>query len=170
MMAAQAMGQAPYFFYPHESKHDPRQFAHYQHQQTMQQMPMYHHQVVQALPQAPMYPRPASACSAPAGPTLYSNGPSTMTPMASPQPLTHKPMIMLETEICEADYYPSTPPLSTSGSVISSPNSCELLQTPMNPMFSGLEGIDSLKTEFEPTETLVLDWASCGSPPMTPGM
>ncbi|GKT83332.1 zinc finger protein msn2 4 [Colletotrichum tofieldiae] len=69
-----------------------------------------------------------------------------MTPMASPQPMAHKPAIMLETEICDDNlYFPSTPPLSTCGSAISSPNnSCELLQTPMNPMFSGLDGFDGL--------------------------
>ncbi|GKT75645.1 zinc finger protein msn2 4 [Colletotrichum tofieldiae] len=96
-----------------------------------------------------------------------------MTPMASPQPMAHKPAIMLETEICDDNlYFPSTPPLSTCGSAISSPNnSCELLQTPMNPMFSGLDGFDGLdgfKETLEVPENLAVDWNSCGSPPMTP--
>jgi hypothetical protein len=44
-----------------------------------------------------------------------------------------------------------------------------VLQTPMNPMFSGLDGIDGFKEALEPVETAVLDWSNCGSPPMTPG-
>jgi C2H2 transcription facotor len=167
MMAAQAMGAAPYYYYAQEPRPDVRQHAHFSHPPAMHQMPMY--PAVPTLPSTPIYSRPASACSQPQGPTLYSNGTANLTPMASPVPMTHKPTIMLETEVCDAEYYPSTPPLSTSGSVISSPSSCDVLQTPMNPMFSGLDGMDSLKTEFEPVESLVLDWASCGSPPMTPG-
>ncbi len=59
--------------------------------------------------------------------------PSHMTPMASPQPINHsRPSIVLETELKrEQDgHYPMTPPLSSSGSVISSPGSCDMLQTP----------------------------------------
>ncbi|KAF9879905.1 hypothetical protein CkaCkLH20_02716 [Colletotrichum karsti] len=174
MMAAQAMGQAPFLYYRPEHKPDAsRHRGHFTQQPTMQQqMAMY--PMVPTLPSTPIYSRPTSSCSQPMGPTLYSNGPATMTPVASPQPMSNKPAIMLETEICDADgmYYPSTPPLSTSGSAISSPlNSCELLQTPMNPMFSGLDGIDGLesfKETLEVPENLAVDWSSCGSPPMTP--
>jgi hypothetical protein len=171
MMAAQAMGQVPFYYYTPECK--PEAPRHHGYFPTHHQMPVY--PAVPTLPSTPIYSRPASACSQQqqlAGPTLYSNAPSAMvTPVASPAPmqLAHKPSIMVETDVRESEYYPSTPPLSTSGSVISSPGSCELLQTPMNPMFSGLDGFDGLKAvEFEPAEALVLDWASCGSPPMTP--
>ncbi|KAL0938992.1 zinc finger protein [Colletotrichum truncatum] len=174
MMTAQAMGQAPFLYYRPEPKPDTsRHRGHFSQQPNMpQHMAMY--PMVPTLPSTPIYSRPNSSCSQPMGPTLYSNGPTTMTPVASPQPMSNKPAIMLETEICDADgiYYPSTPPLSTSGSAISSPNnSCELLQTPMNPMFSGLEGfdgLDSFKETLEVPENLAVDWSSCGSPPMTP--
>jgi C2H2 transcription facotor len=162
-MMAQGMGQAP-FYYPQN-----RQHGHFTQQQAMQHMQMY--PVVPTLPSTPIYSRPNSSCAQPvAAPTLYSNVAAAMTPMASPQPINHKPTIMLETELAENGmYYPSTPPLSTSGSVISSPNSCDMLQTPMNPMFSGLDGLEGVKEIYEPTENLALDWSSYGSPPMTPG-
>ncbi|KAH0434682.1 hypothetical protein CcaCcLH18_05122 [Colletotrichum camelliae] len=175
MMTAQALGQAPFLYYrPDQQKPDAsRHRGHFSQQPNLhQQMAMY--PMVPTLPSTPIYSRPTSSCSQPMGPTLYSNSPATMTPVASPQPMSNKPAIMLETEICETEhiYYPSTPPLSTSGSAISSPNNtCELLQTPMNPMFSGLDGLDGLesfKETLEVPENLAVDWSSCGSPPMTP--
>ncbi|OLN88601.1 C2H2 finger domain transcription factor sebA 1 [Colletotrichum chlorophyti] len=173
MMTAQAMGQAPFLYYRPEHKPDTsRHRGHFSQQPSMpQHMAMY--PMVPTLPSTPIYSRPNSSCSQLTGPTLYSNGPATMTPMASPQPMNNKPAIMLETEICDDGlYFPSTPPLSTCGSTISSPNnSCELIHTPMNPMFSGLEGfdgLDSFKETLEVPENLVVDWNSCGSPPITP--
>lgn len=109
-----------------------------------------------------MFPRPGSSSRA-QPPTLLSNGPSAMTPASSPQPAHHKPAMMLDTEFGDYQYLPATPPLSTSGS----PKSFEVLQAPMNPMFSGLD--DLSKTGLEPVDlSSVLEWSSCGSPPMTP--
>lgn len=159
----QAIGQAPFYFYNPESKHEMRQHF------TQQQMHMY--PMVPTLPSTPVYSRPSSASNSQL-PTLYSNGPAVMTPTASPQPMSHKPAILLDNELYENSYFPSTPPLSTSGSTIGSPSACEILQTPMNPMFSGLDGVDGIdgfKEALEPVETAVLDWSNCGSPPMTPG-
>lgn len=159
-MTPQSIGQAPYFY------HDVRR-QHFQSHPAMQHM-MY--PAVPSLPSTPMYSRPNSACSQPQGPTLYSNAPANMmTPMASPQPLTQKPTIMVETEIRDGDmYYPATPPLSTSGSVVGSPNSADVLQTPMNPMFSGLDGVNGLKEAFQPTNAFAVDWAHAASPPLSP--
>ncbi|KAF4964554.1 hypothetical protein FZEAL_10854, partial [Fusarium zealandicum] len=163
-MMPQAIGQAPFYFYNPESKNEVRQ--HFpQQQQPMQQMHMY--PMVPTLPSTPVYSRPSSASNS-RPPTLYSNGPAVMTPTASPQPMSQKPAILLESELYENSYFPSTPPLSTSGSTIGSPSACEVLQTPMNPMFSGLDGMDGFKDCFEPVEASVLDWSTCGSPPMTP--
>lgn len=149
-----AMPQAPVFFFTNDSK-----------TKTGQPMSMY--PTVPTLPSTPMYSRPGSSCSQP--PTLLSNGPSVMTPTGSPPPTHHRPAIMLETEFGDNPYFPSTPPLSTSGSAIGSPKSCDVLQTPMNPMFSGLDGLAVVKPCLESAENSVLDWSSCGSPPMTPG-
>ena len=99
-------------------------------------------------------------------PTLYSNGPALMTPAGSPRSVHTKPMIMLDTDF--DTYMPSTPPLSASGSTVGSPASYEALQTPMNPMFSGLENGECVKEIIEPVDAAVLDWSSCGSPPLTP--
>ncbi|PKS06620.1 hypothetical protein jhhlp_007369 [Lomentospora prolificans] len=162
MMTPQSMGQASYFF-----QDIRKQRGHFQQHPAMQQM-MY--PAVPTLPSTPMYSRPNSACSQPHGPTMYSHAPGNMmTPMASPQPLAHKPTIMVETEFRDNDmYYPATPPLSTSGSVVGSPNSADVLQTPMNPMFSGLDGVDGLKDTFGPTSTFVVDWTNAASPPVSP--
>lgn len=167
------MGHAPFFFYQPDSRPDSRHHGHFQQQHpqpVVSQMPMY--PMVPTLPSTPIYSRPTSSCSqqTPAVlPTLYSNGPGVMTPVASPQPASHRPTILLETEgINDSLYFPSTPPLSSAGSSISSPNSCDILQTPMNPMFSGLDGLEDGKETLEPVEIAALDWSSCGSPPMTP--
>jgi C2H2 transcription facotor len=167
-MMPPAMSQAPFYFYSPESKNEVRQHGHFSPQQPMQHQQQQHimYPMVPTLPSTPVYSRPNSANSQP--PTLYSNGPAVMTPTASPQPISHKSAMMLEPEMYENSYFPSTPPLSTSGSTIGSPNSCEVLQTPMNPMFSGLDGFDGVKECLEPVEASVLDWSNCGSPPMTP--
>ncbi|TQV99681.1 cutinase G-box binding protein [Cordyceps javanica] len=106
----------------------------------------------QQMPATPVYSRPGSSGSHP--PTLYSNG-------------THKTPMMLDTEVYDG-HFPSTPPLSTSGSAIGSPKMCDAMQTPINPMFSGLDGCFPAKDLFDSVETSVLDWSSCASPPMTP--
>lgn len=140
---------------------------------------------MQPIPSTPIYSRPNSACSQPPmHPQMFSNGyPVSMTPMASPRPMYHnqKPTIMvqehttrliLESDVHENDmyYYPSTPPLSASGSAIGSPSSCDGLPTPMNPVF-GLEGVkDGCQGEVQAENLAGGDWARCGSPPMTPGM
>ncbi|KAM4054817.1 zinc finger, C2H2 type domain-containing protein [Hirsutella rhossiliensis] len=143
--------QAPVFFFKHDS-------------QGLQQTTMY--PAMRPLASTAMFSRPgSSSCSQP--PTLFSNGPSAMTPTSSPQPAHHKPVIMLDTEFGDCPYFPATPPLSTSGSAMGSPKSFEVLQTPMNPMFSGLDDLG--KTGLEPVDLVsVLEWSSCGSPPMTP--
>ena len=157
-MIPQTMGQAPFYFYSAESKQQQQQ------QQQQQQMLRQVH----GLPATPAYSRPGSS-SRSQPPTLYSNGPTVMASGVSSAPSSRKPSIMLETDLVGDSYFPATPPLSTAGSSIGSPNSYDVLQTPMNPMFSGLEAFETAKDTFEPPELVALDWSSCGSPPMTPG-
>lgn len=148
-MMHQGMGQAPFYYYNADSKN---------------QMAMY--PMVPTLPSTPIYSRPnSSSCSQP--PTLMSNGPSVMTPAGSPS-MSRQPGVVMETDFCDGNYLPSTPPLSTSGSNMGSPKSFDMLQTPMNPMFSGLDGFAGAKDTLESAENCVLDWSSSGSPPMTP--
>lgn len=115
------------------------------------------------IPASPVYSRPGSSSS-----TLYSNTSAVQTPIASLPAASHKPAIMLETDFADNSYFPSTPPLSTSSSAVGSPKCYDVLQTPLNPMFSGLDGFAGVKPGIEAIESSILDWASCGSPPMTP--
>lgn len=81
-----------------------------------------------------------------------------------------KPTILIQDHAQANDmyYYPSTPPLSASGSTISSPSSCDVLPTPLNTAFFGVEGVkEGCEGEVQ-SEILAGDWARCGSPPMTP--
>jgi hypothetical protein len=80
--------------------------------------------------------------------------------------------LLVDTEaLCDGERYgsPATPPLSTSGSIVSSPGSCEVLQTPLNPMFSGLE-FEEIKEEVDLQEQLNgFAWSNNGSAsPVTP--
>jgi hypothetical protein len=181
---AQVMGPSPFFYYNPDPKPDNRQHGHFSQHPNNVQVPVYHH--IQTLPSTPMYSRPNSSCSQPSmQQQMFSGFPTNMTPMASPRPMyqkptiliqDHSPRLMMECDSNESDayYYPSTPPLSTSGSVISSPSSCDILPTPMNATFYGLEGFEGVKVGCEgevQSENLAGgDWARCGSPPMTPGM
>lgn len=119
---------------------------------------------VQYQPATPVYSRPGSSCSQP--PTLFSNGPAIMTPAGSPP--AHKATILLETELYDIAQFPSTPPLSTSSSTVGSPKSIDAMQTPINPMFSGFDGLAMGKDVFDSVENSILDWSSAASPPMTP--
>jgi hypothetical protein len=109
-----------------------------------------------------------------------------MTPIASPQPTHMKPAIImqhgspglmpLDTRFIGADLYafPSTPPLSASGSSISSPPSAHgTLHTPITDTFFSFEKVEGVKEGCETdvhTEILANpDWARSDSPPMTPG-
>jgi hypothetical protein len=184
MMAQQPNGAAFYFYSPDTNpegrqhgrfiaQHHQHQLQHQQHP-ALQQMPML--PIVAPLPSTPVYSRPGSSCSQPPLlPKGFTNGipilPSTLTPMASPVPIALRPTIVLDTELSEGEglYSPSTPPLSSSGSVISSPGSCDMLQTPLNPMFSGLDGKETCDLGGELESFPNLDWSACASPPLTPG-
>ncbi|KUJ22469.1 uncharacterized protein LY89DRAFT_299901 [Mollisia scopiformis] len=181
----QAMGQqSPFFYYNPDPKPDNRQHGHFSQQPSNIHVPVYHPHV-QPMPSTPIYSRPNSACSQPPMPMqMYNNGfPMNMTPMASPRPIyqkptilvqEHTPRLMIESDTRDGEmyYYPSTPPLSASGSSISSPSNCEGLPTPMNTMFFGFEGFEGVKAgcqgEVQSENLAGGEWARCGSPPMTP--
>jgi len=110
---------------------------------------------------------------------------TVMTPRASPRPLYQKPFFLFEEDgqslsldtecgINDGYSYPATPPLSISGSVISSPPmSCGILPTPVSSTFFGMENIEGVKEGCEgEVKSEILaggDWTRCGSPPLTPG-
>ncbi len=178
------MGQSPFFYYNPDPKSDNRQHGHFS-QHPNVQVPVYQHQM-QQLPSSAMYSRPTSSSSQPPMPVQMFNAEfhPSLTPMASPRPMYQKPTILiqdhspkmiLESEGIDGDmyYYPSTPPLSASGSVINSPSSSEALQTPMNNSFFGFESFEGVKEgchmDVQSENLAGGEWARCGSPPMTPG-
>jgi len=108
---------------------------------------------------------------------------TAMTPRASPRPLYQKPLFLFQEDgqtlsldtdcgINDGYSYPSTPPLSISGSAISSPPS-GLLPTPVSSTFFNTENIEGVKEGCEgEVKSEILaggDWTRCGSPPLTPG-
>ncbi|MCJ1435978.1 hypothetical protein MMC27_005354 [Xylographa pallens] len=109
---------------------------------------------------------------------------AAMTPMVSPRPIFQKPLFLFqgdsrslsldtECEINDGYMYPSTPPLSISGSAISSPPmSCGILPTPIHSTFFSTENIEGVKEGCEgDVKSEILaggDWTRCGSPPLTP--
>ncbi|TVY80650.1 C2H2 finger domain transcription factor sebA [Lachnellula suecica] len=177
----QSMGPSPFFYYTPDPKPDNRQHGHFSQQPSHVQVPVYHPQMYQTpqMPSTPIYSRPNSSCSQPPmQPVFHTGYAANMTPMASPRPMyqkptiliqEHTPRLMMESEANDMYYYPSTPPLSASGSTISSPSSCELLPTPMSTGFYGFEGVkEGCEGEVQSENLAGNEWARCGSPPMTP--
>jgi hypothetical protein len=171
-------GQQPFFYYTPET--DNRQHGHFtaqpqglpyppQHMQQPQQMVMY----------APSsYERPQSASPQAHYVQMNQYQQPLMTPVHSPQPMYQKPQIVLHQQESpylfplDTDCYaPSTPPLSTSGSAVSSPPStAEILPTPMYSTFHGHHMDVKPGCEQEFSELLAHDNWDAASPPMTPGM
>lgn len=111
---------------------------------------------------------------------------STLSPSLSPRQLHIKPSVLLhqgtspallplDTNCVGPDFpgFPSTPPLSTSGSISSAPSSCGMLNTPVNGGSFRFEGIEGVKEGCEEDVELEIlancDWARSASPEMTPG-
>ena len=189
----QVLGQSPFFYYNPEPGH--REHGHFsshpnaaqdgiQMQQYQQQM--YQQEMIMRGQSQMIYTRPSSSGShlyLPAKPSLPTQ--PIITPMASPRPLQQKPAFLyqqdclplsLDTECGTPDLcvYPSTPPLSVSGSAISSPPStCGILPTPTTGAFFTLENIEGVKEGCEgDVQSEILaggDWTRSCSPPLTPG-
>ncbi|KAK4201314.1 hypothetical protein QBC40DRAFT_171888 [Triangularia verruculosa] len=137
--------------------------------------------VVAPLPSTPIYSRPSSSCSSQQPPMLSHTftgttiSPAMLTPVASPQPINYKSLLALDTGLGELDGLrsPSTPALSCSGSTVSSPGSTyEMLATPLNPMLSGLDGLEGKgRGDDEGLECFpdLEPWSSsCSSPQLVP--
>ncbi|KAJ5222345.1 C2H2 finger domain transcription factor sebA [Penicillium citrinum] len=144
----------------------------YQQSRASEQQPIYHPQPVMNMHQM-------------ATTNAFRGAAINMTPIASPQPSQMKPAILvqqgspglmpLDTRFIGADMYtfPSTPPLSASGSSISSPPSANgTLHTPLTDTFFSFEKVEGVKEGCETdvhTEILANpDWSRSDSPPMTP--
>ena len=193
----QTLGQSPFFYYNPETSTENRQHGIFSTQPSatsdasqMQLFPQqtYHQEMVMMQGHSQMmYARPSSSGFQgfwPAQPAYAMH--SAMTPVASPRPMYQKAAILhqhdgqqltLDTECGTPDVYvyPSTPPLSVSGSATSSPPStCGLLPTPVTGPFFALENIEGVKEGCEgDVQSEILaggEWTRCCSPPLTPGM
>ncbi len=186
-MHPQAMGQSSFLYYNPEPSAEHRQHGHFSpHPNTVQehqyQQHMYYQEMMmQRQQQHMMYPRLPSS-----GPQMYTPQPKPLLSMASPRPLQQKPAFLcqyegqqlsLDTECSTPDVYvyPSTPPLSFSGSATSSPpSSCRVLPTPVTGMYLGLDNIEGVKEGCEgDVQSEILaggDWTRRCSSPLTPGM
>jgi hypothetical protein len=97
-----------------------------------------------------------------------------MKPSIMIQQQNGSPALMpLETRF---DFYsfPSTPPLSSAASSISSPPStCGMIHTPVNGSFTleSMEGVkEGCESEVHAEILAKPDWGRTDSPPLTPGM
>ncbi|KAF2176712.1 hypothetical protein K469DRAFT_606285 [Zopfia rhizophila CBS 207.26] len=180
------MGQSPFFYYnPDPSPENNRQHGHFTPHPHGQPNPTFQPQNQEAFcPPNMFFKRPSSSSSQTSYPrTAYANQ-ALLTPVASPQPMYQKPTILIQqqdspylhpidTDFSDLRFAPATPPLSSSGSAISSPPSvCDVLPTPVNGAFFHGEGIEGVKQGCEEevfSEILAAgaEWRSA-SPPMTP--
>jgi hypothetical protein len=177
MHPAQAMGQSHFFYYNPDVKENTRQHGHFTPHPSGQSMHTYQ-------PQSMVYQRPSSSSNSQTSypQTVYAN--QMLTPVASPRPMYQKPTILIQpqdspflhpidTDFSDMRFAPATPPLSSSGSSVSSPPSmADFIPTPVNAFFPG-EGIEGVKQGcegevFSEILSAGAEWRSA-SPPMTPG-
>ncbi|KAI9724555.1 MAG: hypothetical protein M1812_000623 [Candelaria pacifica] len=192
---SQGLSQSPFFYYNPEPHPQHRQHGHFSpHPRGLPSNAQLHHiqqlqnqEAAMVMASNVVYSRPASSSSQRAIGSPMTLSPSYTAPqMASPMPIYHKPTIRIQQETprmlsvdtdCSGHdmyYFPSTPPLSTSGSDGSSPPStCEMLPTPMGKTFFGFESLEGVKDDcVVNVQSEILaggDWTSAQSPPMTPG-
>jgi C2H2 transcription facotor len=179
---AHMLANSPFFYYnPESASETTRQHGHFtphpkgSQGQVQDSVPVFQSNMV-------YQQRPSSSNSQ--SPYMLKSAyipQSMLTPVASPQPMPQKPAILiqaesspylhpLDTDCADIRLAPATPPLSCSGSAISSPPSTsDILPTPVH----GLPMMGDAVKEGHEEEVFneILgngDWPSA-SPPMTPG-
>ncbi|KAK5624448.1 hypothetical protein RRF57_000164 [Xylaria bambusicola] len=164
------MGQTSFFYYTPDPNPENRQHGHFSQHPGFQQMQPQMFPIVPTVPSTPIYSRPNSSSSQAIPAKMFAAVPSNVMPQ---RPngfiINHPGKLMLETDFCdnESFYYPATPPLSTSGSSMGSPaHMQDVLSTPLNPMFSGLDGCEMIKADDETVSKSLenIDWTTYGSP------
>lgn len=170
------------FFTPH-----PNEYSQNQMMMVQPQMPQQFAQHSHMQPQMHLHPsdQQNGAQFRPLNAKDYLSTPNAIdSPSSSPQPIHIKPsvflhgspaLLSLDTNCgwADANGFPSTPPLSTSGSSISSPpSSCGMTNTPVGGDSFRMEGIEGVKEGCETDVELELlansHWHRSASPEMTP--
>ena len=182
------MNQAPFLYYQPEPQNDNRQHGMFtSHPSTMDEsIRMPQEQMGMGSGHPPMY----ALGMAPNGPAIHqpkAMAPlhSIITPAASPSPwdgrraFFYNPEaqhLSLNTGCSTPDVmvYPSTPPLSVSGSTCrSSPSTAGILPTPITGAFMTIENLEGVKAGCEGEVVNEIlgggDYAGSYSPPLTPG-
>jgi C2H2 transcription facotor len=177
--------QSSWFVYQPANDPQHRQHGHFMPSPSEQQVYNGHMQYQHGMPYPPPYMHhPVQHPMNHPKPVFH--GHMAMTPMASPQPRHLKPSMAFKQDTASlrpldtnvygmaASYSPSTPPLSTSGSTISSPPSSSMpLPTPINGPYFGFQPYEVAKegrdAEIYAESFANGDWSRANSPPMTPG-
>ncbi|KAJ5129872.1 transcriptional regulator family: C2H2 zinc finger [Penicillium bovifimosum] len=145
----------------------------------------YYSQMQYGAQEQPLYSQPMMNMHQMATTNAFRGATMSLTPIASPQPSQMKPSIIvqqgspalmpLDTRFIGPDMYsfPSTPPLSASGSTISSPPSAHgALPTPVHDSFFHFDKVEGVKegceTDVHQEILAHPEWARSDSPPMTP--
>jgi C2H2 transcription facotor len=186
MEHAYAMQQPQPSWFVYQPVNDPhhRQHGHFMPSPNEQQAYNGHMQYQHGMPYQQPYAHHPQQQPLHSKPAFHGN--MAMTPMASPQPRHLKPSMGFKQETSllrpldtnvysnRSSYSPSTPPLSTSGSTISSPPSTLMpLPTPVNGPCFGFQPYDVVKegreVDIYAENFANVDWSRSNSPPMTPG-
>ncbi len=190
--SSQLLGTSPFFYYNPDCNADHRQHGHFSPhpsaaaQEDVQiQQQGYQQGIIHGQSQK-MFSRRLSTGSAIYLPSSKpQHAEANFPPMASPRPLHQRSSFLgqqeslqlsLDTECGTPDLYlyPSTPPLSISGSSMSSPPStCSMLPTPVSGPFFTLENMEGVKEGcVGDVKSQILaggDWSRGCTPPLTPG-
>ena len=170
---ATPMPQTPLYVYQPETQPDQRHGGHFYAYPAHYNGPMaFHPEHMKPMQHTQFNPQMGIP-----QPIVYSHPHFVSTPMASPQPISHRPTILIDRQSpalrpLDTEAGPATPALSSSGSTISSPrSSCGMLATPVN----GSATPDSLVGVKQGCEGEVLSESLAGgeisrgqSPPLTP--
>jgi C2H2 transcription facotor len=185
---AQAMGQSHFFYYNPDPTADNRQHGHFSpHPHGHPVNVSYVHGVqapMQTCPSTVVYARPSSADAQNAYAPRPGYGCQNMlTPIASPRPVYHKSamlahqespyLVPLDTDCTDLRFAPSTPPLSSSGSAVSSPpSSYDLIPTPVNGGCIPQDDLDGFRKACEEDAFAEIfadgDWTRSASPIVKP--
>ncbi|KAL5333545.1 hypothetical protein BJX70DRAFT_57119 [Aspergillus crustosus] len=184
MAPSPVQGQLQFTYYPAESQSRPQYASHPSEMQYYGQVSPFAHQQTHCVPEQQHIYAPTVINMHQMATTNAFRGAMNMTPIASPQPSNLKAglamhgslaLMPIDTRFVSSDYYafPSTPPLSTAGSSVSSPpSSIGSIHTPVNDSFFTFEKVEGVKEGCEGdvhAEILAnIDWQRSASPTMTP--
>lgn len=167
----------PYSYYHADAKMDISQHNRFVHSTGNISMPLYPSHMSQSVPARAMYHQSdAHNSPAPYSQIYHSGYTSTAQSDQASQNAFSKVNLMIpnmssnliiEPKLSDSDmyYYPSTPPLSASASVIGSPPDFNGISTPIHPAYFS---VSHIKDDVLAEGAAQREWVGCGSPSTTP--